>query len=86
MQNAYRQIVNGIKYTIEFNYAPTSCLIEEKNMAEFNSDECKVDETKKPITCVVAVWDKIWVDDESTNSGNSENRYQVTQSNCLQNQ
>lgn len=78
VQNIYKQIVNGIKYTYEFDYAPSNCLIEQENMKEFKSDECKVDETKAFKTCVVIVWDKFWLADDD----DKDARYEIKVANC----
>lgn len=94
VQNTYKQLVNGIKYTFEFEYAPTSCLIDEENMDLFKSDKCKVDETKDSLSCVVSVLDQFWVDDEDdkdekTGNGDAAEghgkspRYKVMVTNCL---
>lgn len=72
VQNTYKQVVNGIKYTFEFEYAPTSCLVSEENMDEFRaSDECKVDAKKDSMSCVVSVLDQFWLADEEASSAES---------------
>ena len=75
-------MVNGIKYTFEFEYAPTSCLIREENMSEFKSDECKVDHTKESKSCVVSVLDKFWMA-ETTDSDGDNARYEIMVTNCI---
>lgn len=76
VQNTYKQIVNGVKYTFEFEYAPTKCAamppLSEENMNEFRSEsECKVDESKQSISCVVSVLDQFWLADEENSSSAS---------------
>lgn len=56
-------------------------------MEEFKSDECKVDQEKESLSCVVSVLDQFWLaDDESVSNSDESNskpsRYEVTLTNC----
>lgn len=71
VDKVYRQIVNGVKYTVEFKLASTKC---QKNQKEVNLKTCSVEPEAKVQSYKVTVLDQPWM---------NENRYQLMTSEIL---
>ncbi len=77
----YKQVVNGIKYTIVFNYGQTECKknTHEKLLSNSELNECPAADSSQNLMCKVAVVDKPWLKDSTEHS-----RYEVLSHECYE--
>lgn len=68
VKSVKKQIVKGIKYTLEFTMGKTGC---QKNADKLS--ECLVESNAKPSTCSVTIWDQPWLKEE---------RYKILEDKC----
>jgi hypothetical protein len=84
VNQAYKQVVNGIKYTLVFNYAKTECKKESsKLLSRAELSECATASgpaDSASSVCKVSVVDRPWL--ESSDSETS--RYEVLNHECYQ--
>ena len=80
VNQAYKQVVSGIKYTVVFDYGKTECKKNEgKLLSHAELSECATKANEKSQVCKVIVVDKPWLKDSK-----EESRYQVMNSDCVQ--